>query len=128
MHLKNLLSLFLLLFSFAQIQGQAIIKGRTGFKTDVIDVYEVSDYLTNTERKLLTVSVDSNGIFAFNLPVNSIKKIILRDKKYFSWMYVQPNSRYFIQIPNDESYPANFLKDNEIEMEFFYLDSNDINY
>lgn len=128
MHLKNLLSLFLLLFSFSQIQGQAIIKGRTGFKTDVIDVYEVSDYLTNTERKLLTVSVDSNGIFAFNLPVKSIKKIILRDKKYFSWMYVQPNSRYFIQIPNDETNPSNFLKDNEIEMEFFYLDSNDINY
>jgi hypothetical protein len=72
--------------------------------------------------------VDSNGIFAFNLPVNRIKKIILRDKKYFSWMYVQPNSRYFIQIPNDETNPSNFLKDNEIEMEFFYLDSNDINY
>jgi hypothetical protein len=125
---KNLLLLFLLFFSFKQIQGQTIIKGRTEFKTDLLDVYEVSDYVTNIERKLLTVSVDSNGIFAFNLTVNDIRKIILRDKKHFSWMYVQPKSRYFIQLSKDSYTSSSFLKDNEIEMEFFYLDSNDINY
>ncbi|MFM7684131.1 MAG: TlpA family protein disulfide reductase, partial [Bacteroidota bacterium] len=127
MQFKNPVLIFLLFVVFGQTHGQSIIKGRTEFKTDLIDVYEVSDYVTNTEKKLLTVSVDSNGIFAFNLPVNSIKKIILRDKKHFSWMYVQPKSRYFIQLSNDGS-TSSFLKDNEIEMEFFYLDSNDINY
>ncbi|MBM3186242.1 MAG: hypothetical protein FJZ67_08070, partial [Bacteroidetes bacterium] len=127
MHFKNPVLIFLFFVVFGQTHGQSIIKGRTEFKTDLIDVYEVSDYITNTEKKLLTVSVDSNGIFAFNLPVNSIKKIILRDKKHFSWMYVQPKSRYFIQLSNDGS-TSSFLKDNEIEMEFFYLDSNDINY
>lgn len=128
MHLKNPLLIFLLFVVLGQTHGQSIIKGRTAFKTDLIDVYEISDFVTNTERKLLTVSVDSNGIFAFNLPVNSIKKVILRDKKHFSWMYVQPKSRYFIQLSNDGYISSNFLKDNEIEMEFFYLDSNDINY
>lgn len=111
-----------------ELIGQTIIKGRTNFKTDLIDVYEVSDYITNTEQKLLTVSVDSNGIFAFTLPVTETKKIILRDEKRYSWMLVQPKSRYFIQLPDVDPTSSNFLKDNEIEMEFFYLDSNDINY
>jgi hypothetical protein len=128
MHFKNPVLIFLLFVVLGQTHAQSIIKGRTEFKTDLIDVYEISDFVTNTERKLLTVSVDSNGIFALNLPVNSIKKIILRDKKHFSWMYVQPKSRYFIQLSNDGYISSNFLKDNEIEMEFFYLDSNDINY
>lgn len=128
MHFKNSVFIFLFFAVIGQTISQSIIKGRTAFKTDFIDVYEVSDYVTNTEKKLLTVSVDSSGIFAFNLPVNSIKKIILKDKKHVSWMYVQPKSRYFIQLSNDGYMSSNFVKDNEIEMEFFYLDSNDINY
>jgi hypothetical protein len=127
MRFKNLI-LILLLFISNEINCQAIIKGRTNFKTDLIDVYEVSDYVTNTEIKLLTVSVDSNGIFAFNLPITDIKKIILRDKKRYSWMYVQPKSRYFIQLPDEDPTSSSFLKDNEVEMEFFYLDTNDVNY
>ncbi len=128
MHFKNPVLIFLLFVVLGQTYGQTTIKGRTAFKTDLIDVYEVSDYVTNTERKLLSVSVDSNGIFAFDLPVVAIKKIILRDKKHFSWMYIQPKSRYFIQLSDDGLTYSSFLKDNEIEMEFFYLDSNDINY
>ena len=128
MLLKNPIVFFLLFISFGSLNGQSVIKGRTNHKTELLDIYEVSDYVTNTEQKLLTVSVDSNGIFAFNLPVNEIKKIILSDRKHVSWMYVQPNSRYFIQLPNDDPASSSFLKDNEVEMEFFYLDSNDINY
>jgi hypothetical protein len=127
MNFKQSLLFFLLVIS-NELIGQTIIKGRTNFKTDLIDVYEVSDYITNTEQKLLTVSVDSNGIFAFTLPVTETKKIILRDEKRYSWMLVQPKSRYFIQLPDVDPTSSNFLKDNEIEMEFFYLDSNDINY
>jgi len=128
MLLKNQLFLFLILICSIQLFGQVVIKGRTNYKTDLIEVYEVSDFVTNTENKLLTVSVDSTGIFAFNLHVNQIKKIILRDKKRFSWMYVQPKARYFIQLPNEDPASSSFLKDNEVEMEFFYLDTNDINY
>jgi hypothetical protein len=120
--------LFLTSIISSELFAQVVIKGRTNFKTDLIDVFEISDYITNIENKLLTVSVDSNGIFAFNLPVQETKKIILRDKKRFSWMYVQPKGRYFIQLPDVDENSSNFLKDNEIEMEMFYLDSNDINY
>ncbi len=128
MLLKYLFFFCFIFLNFISLKAQAVIKGRTNYKTDLIDVYEVSDYITNTEKKLLTVQVDSNGIFAFNLPINEIKKIILRDRKRFSWMYVQPKARYFIQLPNEDPSSSSFLKDNEVEMEFFYLDSNDINY
>ena len=87
--------LFLTSIISGELFAQVVIKGRTNFKTDLIDVFEISDYITNTENKLLTVSVDSNGIFAFNLPVQETKKIILRDKKRFSWMYVQPKGKTF---------------------------------
>ncbi len=127
MQIKKQVLIVQLLFCSIQLFGQVVIKGRTNYKTDFIDVYDVSDYITNTERKLLTISVDSNGLFSFNLQVNDIKKIILRDKKRFSWMYVQPKAKYFIQLPNDPA-SSSFLKDNEVEMEFYYLDSNDINY
>ncbi len=127
MYFKNLTFILLLTIS-NNLLCQSVIKGRTNYKTDLIEVYEVSDYITNTEQKILTVSVDSNGVFSFNLPVTEMKKIILRDKKRYSWMYVQPKSRYYIQLPNDGHASSTFLKDNEVEMEFFYLDTNDINY
>jgi thiol-disulfide isomerase/thioredoxin len=108
--------------------AQVTIKGRTNYKTDQLEVFEIEDYITNTERKIRTVSVDSAGLFAFELPINEIKKIVLRDKKRYSWLYVEPKARYFIQLPLVDSTSSNFLRDNEVEMEFFYLDSNDINY
>jgi hypothetical protein len=124
----KIITFLILIIASHALRSQTVIKGRSNFKTDLIDVFEVSDHITNTEQKLLTVSVDSNGVFAFNLPVTKIKKIILRDKKRYSWMYVQPKSRYFIQLPDEDPSSSSFLKDNEVEMEFFYLDTNDINY
>lgn len=124
----KIITFLILVIASHVLRSQTVIKGRSNFKTDLIDVYEVADYITNTEQKLLSVSVDSNGVFAFNLPVTEIKKIILRDRKRYSWMYVQPKSRYFIQLPDEDPASSSFLKDNEVEMEFFYLDTNDINY
>lgn len=42
-------------------------------------------------------------------------------------MYIQPNSTYFIDIPIDGQI-TQFISNNEIEMVFYRLDSNDINY
>ncbi len=108
--------------------AQVTIKGRTNYKTDELEVFEIEDYITNTEKKIKTVSVDTAGLFSFDIPTDEIKKIVLRDKKRYSWLYVQPKARYFIQLPLRDSTSSNFLRDNEVEMEFFYLDSNDINY
>lgn len=128
MNLKYFILFLCYFITMSGLFSQVTIKGRTFYKTDQIDVFEVEDFITNTEKKLQSVSVDSSGLFAFEIQVNEIKKIVLRDKKHYSWLYVQPKSRYFVQLPLRDSTSSNFLRDNEVEMEFFYLDSNDINY
>lgn len=120
-----------LVFNFlicSELLCQVSIKGRTLNKTEKLEIFEIEDFITNKERKIQSVVVDSNGLFSFELPCNEIKKIILRDKKNYSWMYIQPKSRYFIELPENNPASTKFLNDNEVELAFFYLDSNDINY
>ena len=72
MQKNNLILFFLFLNCSVQFFGQVVIKGRSNYKTDLIDVYEVSDFITNTEQKLLTVS-EGNNVTVFNLKNLTIK-------------------------------------------------------
>lgn len=128
MKFKQFLILVFCFLTISKLLCQVSIKGRTLNKTQKLDIFEIEDYITNKERKIQSVSVDSNGLFSFQIPCNEIKKIVLRDKKNYSWMFIQPKSRYFIELPESDPSATQFLNDNEVELVFFYLDSNDINY
>ena len=124
--MKNTIIILLTLLSHS-VFAEVIINGYCDFPKATISLFEIEDYITKTEKKISETEVDEKGNFRLNFSSNSIKKIILRLNSNFTWMYVQPNSTYFIDIPIDGQI-TQFISNNEIEMVFYRLDSNDINY
>ena len=124
--MKIIILILLTLFS-QKVFAEVIINGYCDFPKATISLFEIEDYITKTEKKISETEVDEKGNFRLNFSSNGIKKIILRLNSNFTWMYVQPNGTYFIDIPIDGQI-TQFISNNEIEMVFYRLDSNDINY
>lgn len=130
MFLKNIASLVLFIFTFFASAQNVSINGITYVpkKNKEIRIYEVSDFLTNTEKEIGRTKIDSFGRFSFTIQTPEIKKIILRFDNKYSWMYIEPFSNYYIDLPEIDDNRSNFEKDNEIEMVFYRMDTTDINY
>ena len=124
--MKNTIIILLTLLSHS-VFAEVIINGYCDFPKATISLYEIEDYITKTEKKISETEVDDKGNFRLIFSSNDIKKIILRVNSNFTWMYIQPNSTYFIDIPKDGQI-TQFITNNEIEMVFFRLASDDINY
>ena len=124
--MKNTIFVLFTLFSHT-VFAEVIINGYCDFPKATVSLFEIEDYITKKEIKISETKVDDKGNFRLIFSSNSIKKIILRVNSNFTWMYIQPNSTYFIDIPQDGQI-TQFITNNEIEMVFFKLDSNDINY
>jgi len=124
--MKNTIFVLFTLFSHT-VFAEVIINGYCDFPKATISLFEIEDYITKKEIKISETKVDDKGNFRLIFSSNSIKKIILRVNSNFTWMYIQPNSTYFIDIPQDGQI-TQFITNNEIEMVFFKLDTNDINY
>ena len=119
--------LFFLILLNQQLKAQIIINGFCDFPNTTISLFEIEDCITKKEKKISETEVDAKGNFKLIFSSNEIKKIILRINSNFTWMYVQPNSSYFIDIPQDGQI-TQFKTNNEIEMVFYRLDGKDINY
>ena len=130
MFLKKITFLFLFLLTFSVSAQNVSINGITYVpkKNKEIRIYEVSDFLTNTEKEIGRTKIDSFGRFSFTIQTPEIKKIILRFDDKYSWMYIEPFSNYYIDLPEIDANRSNFKKDNEIEMVFYRMDTTDINY
>ena len=124
--MKNTILILLTLLSHS-VFAEVIINGYCDFPKATISLFEIEDYITKTEKKISETEVDDKGNFRLIFSSNDIKKIILRVNSNFTWMYIQPNSTYFIDIPKDGQI-TQFITNNEIEMVFFRLASDDINY
>ena len=130
MFLKKITFLVLFLLTFSVSAQNVSINGITYVpkKNKEIRIYEVSDFLTNTEKEIGRTKIDSFGRFSFTIQTPEIKKIILRFDDKYSWMYIEPFSNYYIDLPEIDANRSNFKKDNEIEMVFYRMDTTDINY
>jgi hypothetical protein len=124
--MKNTILILLTLLSHS-VFAEVIINGYCDFPKATISVFEIEDCITKKERKISETEVDDKGNFRLIFSSDDIKKIILRVNSNFTWMYIQPNSTYFIDIPKDGQI-TQFITNNEIEMVFFRLASDDINY
>ena len=114
--MKSKILVFLILLN-QQLQAQIIINGFCDFPNTTISLFEIEDCITKKEKKISETEVDDKGNFKLIFSSNQIKKIILRINSNFTWMYVQPNSSYFIDIPQDGQI-TQFKTNNEIEKYF----------
>jgi len=123
--------LFLLLFScgfLSLIQSQTLLRGISNWKTTEIRAYSVTDFISNKEVEIGRAKVDTNAIFEFKFINTEIEKVILRGANFYAWLYIQPKTTYFIELPEPDKFISSMESNNEIEMLFFRLDSSDVNY
>lgn len=119
---------FLFLNTWTKLQGQTLLRGISNWKTEEIRAYRVSDFISESEIEIGRAKVDTNNVFEFNFVSTDIEKIILRGANYYSWLYIQPKTTYFIELPAPEEFIGSLERNKEIEMLFFRLNEQDINY
>ena len=117
-------------FSFCKGKEDSIlIRGIAKYyKNHPIQLYKIDDYISNKESLIESSIVDSNGIFQFKIRNVPTQKLLLRSRRNIAYIYVQPNSEYFFEMPSKNEFEPQRLYGNDIELIFYNLDSSDINY
>lgn len=128
------LNLILLLISispvYSKVNSDSIqIRGVGSFyKNEEIALYTIEDYISGKEKCILKSTVDSVGFFEFKIPRLYTQKLILRAKKNYSWIYVQPGGNYLVTFPELNEKDTKSPQGNQVNLTFYRLDSSDINY
>lgn len=117
-----------LLFAAASKDSISIRGVGSFYKNSTIELLIIDDYITHKEVVFQSKSVDSTGYFEFRFKNIPTQKLVLRSKKNLSNIYVQPGGNYLITMPEKNEYDEKNMNGNYIDVVFYQLDSNDINY
>ena len=127
--LLSLFSLFSLIFSFGQEKKLVTISGTAPtYVGQTISFFEIEDYFSMKENRIASTNVQADSTFNVSFYVNETKKIIVRGNKNHSFLYIQPNAKYDIYLPEKDKFEPYRPSGNSVEITFFNLDSTDINY
>jgi len=128
--LKLLFILYAISPVYTQVKSDSIqIRGVGSFyKNEEIGLFAIEDYISGKEKCILKSKVDSVGFFEFKIPRLYTQKLVLRAKKNYSWIYVQPGGNYLVTLPELNEKDTKNPKGNQVNLTFYRLDSTDINY
>lgn len=125
----RLISIFILLLPLV---ASAQIVTIDGYAPNYIDkaviAYEIEDYFSYYEKQIARATVQADSLFHLQFETDGTKKILIRSKNNKTFLYIQPNGKYKIFMPEKDQYEPNRRNGNEVEITFFDLDSTDINY
>ncbi|PHR29594.1 MAG: hypothetical protein COA38_11260 [Fluviicola sp.] len=125
----NKLIIFFLLISGATVAQTVTISGiAPAYVGKDIEIYEIEDYLSNTERLITSTTVQADSSFSLKFFSPNIQKIIIKGVNNKGHMYVQAKAKYNIFIPEKNKFDPYRPTGNNIEIGFLSLDSTDINY
>lgn len=93
-----------------------------------IEIYEIQDYLSYSEGLIASAVVASDSTFKVQFFGNKTQKVIVKSNKNKAYLYIQPNANYDVYLPEKDKYDPYRPNGNTVELSFYGLDSNDINY
>jgi hypothetical protein len=93
-----------------------------------IVVCEIQDYFSLRENVLARTTVKADSTFSLSFYANSIQKVIVRCEKNSGFMYIQPQAIYSVFFPQKNKYDVYNPNGNQVEITFFDLKEDDINY
>lgn len=130
---QTLFFLFLTLFFYSEIQAQegfiVSVKGYApSYVGQTINFMEIEDYFSMNEASIASTIVKEDSTFSVSFFIDKTQKVIVRANKNKSYLYVQANASYDIYLPEKDKYEAYRPNGNSIEVTFFDLDSNDVNF
>ena len=127
MHVKRLFFICALLSTFpfwAQVQ----LRGLSFWNEATLDIYQIDNHLSRQKTWLQHVSPDSMGIFNAQLDLQEISTLQICGSNKCALFYTQPNGRYLIELPEVAQQTFYNQDQQELELLFYRLDTNDINY
>ncbi len=126
--MNKLILFFLLLSGTVSAQSVTISGIAPSYVGKDIEVYEIEDYFSNTERLIASSTVDSDSTFSVKFSSPITRKVVVKGMNNKGFMYVQPNAKYNIFVPEKDKFDPYKPTGNSIEIGFLSLDSTDINY
>ncbi len=107
--------------------SQVQIRGLSFLNEQELQIYELTNQFTKEKKWLQTVTLDTMGIFNTELALPKISTIQICSGSKCGLLYTQPRSRYILELPEIDQRFYNEAEQ-DIELLFYNLDSNDINY
>jgi hypothetical protein len=127
MHVHLKLLSFLLLF-WAPLFGQVQLRGLSFWSAPELQIYQIDNQFSKEKIWLQTVKPDTMGIFTTQLDLQTTSTLQICGAKKCALLYAQPKARYLIELPLEEQQTFYNTDEQEIELLFYQLDTNDINY
>lgn len=93
-----------------------------------ITINGIEDYLSMKEVVIASTTVKADSTFSTSFFIDETQKVKVRGKNNSSFLYIQPNATYQIYLPSKNPNDPDRPNGNQVELSFFQLDSNDINY
>jgi hypothetical protein len=127
MHVKHLFFISLLVLC-STLEAQVQLRGLSFWNEATLDIYQVDNQLSQQKTWLQRVSPDSMGIFNAQLDLQQISTLKICGTDKCALLYTQPKGRYLIELPAIEQQTFYNQDQQDIELLFYQLDTNDINY
>lgn len=125
----NKLIIFFLLISGSTVAQTVTISGiAPAYVGKDIEIYEIEDYFSNTERLISSTTVQADSTFSLKFSSPTTQKVAIKGMNNKGYMYVQPKGKYAISVPEKNEFDPFRPTGNDIEIGFLSLDSTDINY
>ncbi len=127
MHVKHLF--FICIFALcSSFEAQVQLRGLSFWNEASLDIYQIDNHLSQQKTWLQRVNPDSMGIFNAQLDLQTISTLQICSSNKCALFYTQPKGRYLIELPEVEQQTFYNQDQQDVELLFYQLDTNDINY
>jgi hypothetical protein len=123
---------FLVLFLFlttVKILAQSTVIGiAPQFKQQRFYLWKEADFLSKKKVIVSETTVDNQGVFRFIIPEGPIEKYTIGTEELNGYFFVQNGGIYRLEFMTESPQSTSYSLQEEIELTFLDLDSNDINF
>lgn len=125
------LILFFIVILFSQVRAQSLteISGfAPAYVGKEIEVYQISDYITLREERIASSTVKEDSTFSLVFNLDETRKLILKSGNNKANMFANPSAKYEVLFPEKSKYDPYNPSGNFVELIFYGLGKEDINY
>lgn len=124
--------LFFLSFVFLRLTGQSSLTEITGYAPAYvgkeIEVYQISDFISMREERIASSTVKADSTFSLVFELDETRKLIVKSANNKANLFANPGTKYEVLLPEKSKYDPYNPSGNFVELTFFNLQKEDINY
>jgi hypothetical protein len=125
------LILFVVTLLCSRVHGQSLteINGfAPAYVGKEIEIYQISDFITLREERIASSTVKADSTFSLVFNLDETRKLILKSGNNKANMFASPAAKYDVLVPEKSKYDPYNPSGNFVELIFYNLGKEDINY